>query len=163
MRFLGFFCLACLTCGMLHACASTSNGISSERMAALDQMQNSVEYVALDAEIGVIADETDKIRQAYDRVEQQVLGQLNFKNDERTNDAPIHALVTSNNVLLVDGNAMSRHDFSIFAAKNLPDRCQIAPELQINGNADFETASWVLETFYANGCMDVKIVDSVGR
>jgi hypothetical protein len=159
MRFLRTFVMACLAGALLHACASTSNGISADRMAAIDQMQNSVDYIELDAEIEILENETHQILSDYEEVEHQVLSQLDFKVETRSDDAPILATVTSNNVLLIDGNAMSRHDFSVFANKNLPDRCKITPELQIDDNADFETAAWILETFYSHGCVDVKIVE----
>lgn len=151
--------MACFAGSLSVACASTSNGISAERMAMIDQMQNNVDYIELDAEIEILENETQQIQDDYQAIEKQVLSQLDFKNEVRSDDAPIQATVTSNNVLLIDGNAMSRHDFSVFANKNLPDRCKTPPELQISGNADFETAAWILEIFYGHGCMEVKIVE----
>ena len=159
MRFLKVLMMACFAGSLSVACASTSNGISAERMAMIDQMQNNVDYIELDAEIEILENETQQIRDDYDAIEKRVLSQLDFKNEVRSDDAPIQATVTSNNVLLIDGNAMSRHDFSVFANKNLPDRCKTPPELQISGNADFETAAWILEIFYGHGCMEVKIVE----
>ena len=135
-------------------CATTSGGVSDERREVLSQ---DVNFIELDAQLDVLENETNDVDEAFKEIEKSVISRVQFESTQGGSEAPVHVVLTSNNVLIVDGGAMSRNDFLIFAKTNLPARCKETPELVLEGNIDIDMASWVLEVFYGQGCLNVDI------
>jgi len=138
----------------LSSCATTSGGVSDARRTTLTQ---DVNFIELDAQLDVLETETNELETTFHEIESSVISRVQFDTTTEGDTKPVHVVLTPNNVLIVDDGAMSRNDFIIFAKNNLPQRCVETPELKLDGNIDLDMASWVLEVFYGQGCLNVNI------
>ncbi len=154
MRRINTLIITALGSLFLASCATTNGGVSDARRTTLTQ---DVNFIELDAQLDVLETETNELESTFHEIESSVISRVKFDSAPAGDNKPVHVVLTPNNVLIVDDSAMSRNDFIIFAKNNLPQRCAETPELELDGNIDFDMASWVLEVFYGQGCLNVNI------
>ncbi len=154
MRFHSIVLTSCLA--LLTGCATNANSDQASRFESLD-MSTTPAYIELDQQLDAMEKETNEIEQDYQKIEAQVVSRINFEHETPDDNLPLKVQLTASNVILVDANALSKNDFITFADQHLPTRCASAPTLIIDNGADYNIAAWILEAFYAHGCMDVTI------
>lgn len=150
--YIAAFIAACLFTG----CAKSVSDARSEDVFT-SHVQTSPAILELDAELDALEIETETLEDSYNSIQSNVLLHTDFYAASKENIQSLAIYINDNNILVVNGKAMSRNDFSNFVIKNLPALCKPTPRLSIHKKANYDTAAWVLEMLYAQGCSKVDI------
>ena len=120
--------------------------------------ESSAQFLELAAELDALNDSTANLAKDYQAIQSTVLANADFSAKNKIDDnAAIDIYINENNVILVNGQPMSRNDFATFVGKNFPARCTPTPKLTVHARANYDIAAAVLETIYTSGCTNVHI------
>ena len=117
----------------------------------------SPELEEIDRDLDALDAKMKLLKSDYEALQGGVLDQAYFSSSDTSSSGQLVIVLNINNVLIVNGRAMTRGEFSTFAEKNLPSSCSPTPSLTIQKSANYDIASWVLEMIYLRGCPDVTI------
>jgi len=147
----GFVFMAAM---LLTGCGSTGSTQSGIGRIAV---KPSPELVQVDEQLDALAAETQTLKNEYTEIQRNVVQRVNFSTGDPNNETQLTISLNANNVLLVNGRAMSRNDFQNYADKHLPALCHPTPQLNLQTSAGYDAAAWILDILYTRGCTDVDI------
>ena len=155
MRYALFAAMIAMSAAVLGCAGSVTEARSEDAFSA--RVQTSAEILQVDADLDALELETENLEDSYNAIQSNVLLHTDMYGSSVENTDSLAVYINDNNILVVNGKAMSRNDFSNFAVKNLPALCSPPPSLAIHKKANYDTAAWVLEMLYAHGCTKVDI------
>ena len=121
------------------------------------RINTSTDMLEIDAQLDTLDVETQNLEDSYNTIQKNVLIHTDFNQSDVDDNTGLSIYINDNNILIVNDKAMSRNDFTNFAFKKLPAMCTPTPRLSIHKKANYDTAAWVLEMLYAQGCPKVDI------
>ncbi|MCL2326724.1 MAG: hypothetical protein FWC40_09555 [Proteobacteria bacterium] len=146
----GFVFMAAI---FLMGCGSTGTQSGVGRIA----VKPSPELMQVDEQLDALAMETQTLKDEYTEIQRNVVDRVSLSTGDLNNKTQLIISLSANNVLNVNGRAMSRNDFQNYADKHLPALCHPTPQLNLQTSAGYDAAAWILEILYTRGCTDVDI------
>ncbi len=148
---LPFLVIACA-----FACVSCASTGENRSVDFRGSYHSSPEMAEIDAELETLELETQALESSYNEIQSSVLSHAEFASANK-NAEKLAIFINENNVLIVNGTAMSRNDFSLYADRSLPALCTPTPSISIDSRANYDTAAWVMDEIYQHGCQNVQV------
>lgn len=120
-------------------------------------VNTSPDIIEIDSQLNTLEIETQNLEDSYNGIQENILLHTDLSGDNLKVHENLEIFINDNNILIVNGKAVSRNEFTNFVVKNLPALCEPDPKLSIHKKANYDTAAWVLEMLYSHGCTKVDI------
>ncbi|MFA5623453.1 MAG: hypothetical protein WC966_00135 [Bradymonadales bacterium] len=144
------FAVLCVT-----ACSTSKKTQKTDSLQAKIQSE---ELAPVDESLEELDEENLAAKKDYEDLKSLVLNRIDLTASHGEGSGRIEIVINNNNVIMLNGTAMSKNTASNYLERELPALCTPNPSIKVEEQADYEIASWILEKIYSLGCTNVDLL-----
>ena len=150
------YCIILAASLFVSGCANSASEAHTQDDFAI-HVNTSPDIIEIDSQLNALEIETQNLEDSYNGIQENILLHTDLGGDDLKVHENLEIFINDNNILIVNGKAISRNEFTNFVVKYIPALCEPSPKLSIHKKANYDTAAWVLEMLYSHGCTKVDI------